>query len=203
MRSSCNGAHDGVLFTTKGSCEHQRQDNSYKRRNSTGIPGFPINDDVGDDEDVCESDDDHDEADDERTKSDDEEEEKQDDEYIHTPDDYVPTNDETNDESKEFDEEELKAIWTEGVADKLKKKKHNNVDKDEGPSAGSDGGLKRWKISKDTELSKKAKSTKTSKLHIQRQTQNLSQNLLSKSAQAEKGEQVLRLESTRISSELR
>ncbi|GKF43203.1 hypothetical protein Tco_0129755, partial [Tanacetum coccineum] len=51
----------------------------------------------------------------------------------------------------------------EGVADKLKKKKHDDVDKDEGPSAGSDRGLKRRKISKDTEPSKKAKSTETSK----------------------------------------
>ncbi|GKD48458.1 hypothetical protein Tco_1277434, partial [Tanacetum coccineum] len=51
----------------------------------------------------------------------------------------------------------------EGVADKLKKRKQDDADKDKGPSAGSDRGLKRWKTSKDTEPSKKAKSTKTSK----------------------------------------
>ncbi|GJY09569.1 hypothetical protein Tco_0377754, partial [Tanacetum coccineum] len=63
-----------------------------------------------DDEDA-QSDDDHEQADDEQTKSDDEEEEKQDDEFIHTPDDYVPIDDETNDESKEFDEEEYEELY--------------------------------------------------------------------------------------------
>ncbi|GJX64998.1 hypothetical protein Tco_0299341 [Tanacetum coccineum] len=51
----------------------------------------------------------------------------------------------------------------EGVADKLKKRKQDDADKDEGPSAGLDRGLKRQKTSKDTEPSKKAKSTETSK----------------------------------------
>ncbi|GJT35782.1 hypothetical protein Tco_0926201 [Tanacetum coccineum] len=51
----------------------------------------------------------------------------------------------------------------EGVADKLKKRKQDDVNKDEGPSVGSDRGLKRRKTSKDTEPSKKAKSTETSK----------------------------------------
>ncbi|GKC94231.1 hypothetical protein Tco_1159673, partial [Tanacetum coccineum] len=51
----------------------------------------------------------------------------------------------------------------EGVADKLKKRKQDNADKDEGPFPGSDRGLKRWKTSKDTEPSKKVKSTETSK----------------------------------------
>nr|GEY03306.1 hypothetical protein [Tanacetum cinerariifolium] len=51
----------------------------------------------------------------------------------------------------------------EGVAKKLKKRKPNDADKDEGPCAGSDRGLKRRKTSKDTEPSKKAKSTETSK----------------------------------------
>ncbi|GJZ51824.1 hypothetical protein Tco_0606339 [Tanacetum coccineum] len=53
----------------------------------------------------------------------------------------------------------------EGVADKLKKRKQDDADKDEGPSAGSYRGLKRRKTSKDTEPSKKA-------------LPNLSQNLL-------------------------
>ncbi|GKE55107.1 hypothetical protein Tco_1490263 [Tanacetum coccineum] len=68
------------------------------------------NDDVSNDEDVLESDDDHEEADDERIESDDEEE-AQVDEYVHTPEDYVHTEDETNDEYKEFDEEEYKELY--------------------------------------------------------------------------------------------
>nr|GFA12473.1 hypothetical protein [Tanacetum cinerariifolium] len=51
----------------------------------------------------------------------------------------------------------------EGVADKLKKRKHDDADKDEGPFARSDRGLKRQKIRKDTEPPKKAKSTETPK----------------------------------------
>ncbi|GKA36715.1 hypothetical protein Tco_0723280 [Tanacetum coccineum] len=50
-----------------------------------------------------------------------------------------------------------------GVAEKLKKRKPGDDDKDEGPSARSDQGLKRRKTSKDTKPSKKAKSTKSSK----------------------------------------
>ncbi|GJY20134.1 hypothetical protein Tco_0392700 [Tanacetum coccineum] len=50
-----------------------------------------------------------------------------------------------------------------GVADKLKKRKQDDADKDEGPFARSDRGLKRQKTSKDNELSKKAKLTETSK----------------------------------------
>ncbi|GJW71530.1 hypothetical protein Tco_0128447 [Tanacetum coccineum] len=46
----------------------------------------------------------------------------------------------------------------EGVADKLKKRKQDDADKDEGPSAGSYRGLKRRKTSKDTEPSKKGTS---------------------------------------------
>ncbi|GJR46379.1 hypothetical protein Tco_1314482 [Tanacetum coccineum] len=51
----------------------------------------------------------------------------------------------------------------EGVADKLKKRKQDDADKDEGPFTGLDRGLKRQKTSKDTKPSKKAKSTETSK----------------------------------------
>nr|GEV44642.1 retrovirus-related Pol polyprotein from transposon TNT 1-94 [Tanacetum cinerariifolium] len=54
-------------------------------------------------------------------------------------------------------------VMDEGVANKLKKRKQDDADKDEGPFAGSDRGLKRQITSKDTELSKKAKSTETSK----------------------------------------
>ncbi|GJT35985.1 hypothetical protein Tco_0718460 [Tanacetum coccineum] len=49
-----------------------------------------------------------------------------------------------------------------GVADKLKKRKPND-DRDEGPPAGRDQGLKRMKTCKETEPSKKAKSTRTYK----------------------------------------
>nr|GEW84821.1 hypothetical protein [Tanacetum cinerariifolium] len=50
-----------------------------------------------------------------------------------------------------------------GVADKLKKRKPNNVDRDEDPRAGSDQGLKKRETSKDVEPSKKENSTDTSK----------------------------------------
>ncbi|GKB52195.1 hypothetical protein Tco_0902948 [Tanacetum coccineum] len=66
--------------------------------------------DSDDDSNNVESDDDHEQVDDERTESNDEEEETQDDEFVHTPDDYVPTDDETNDESKDVDEEEYERI---------------------------------------------------------------------------------------------
>ncbi|GKB99672.1 hypothetical protein Tco_0985809 [Tanacetum coccineum] len=52
----------------------------------------------------------------------------------------------------------------EGVVDKLNKRKQDNADKDEGPFTRSDQGLKRQKTSKDPEPSKKAKSTKGSKV---------------------------------------
>nr|GFB66066.1 hypothetical protein [Tanacetum cinerariifolium] len=52
---------------------------------------------------------------------------------------------------------------TKGVADKSNKRKPDDVEKDEGPPAGSNQGLKRKKTRKDIESSKKAKSTKTSK----------------------------------------
>ncbi|GKB38830.1 hypothetical protein Tco_0883772 [Tanacetum coccineum] len=54
-------------------------------------------------------------------------------------------------------------VMDKGVADKLKKRKLYDVDKDEDPPAGPGQGLKRWKTSKDVEPSKKAKSTDISK----------------------------------------
>ncbi|GJV09178.1 hypothetical protein Tco_1346834 [Tanacetum coccineum] len=54
-------------------------------------------------------------------------------------------------------------VMDKGVADKLKKMKRDDVDKDEDPSARSDRVLNRQKTSKDIEPSKKAKSTETSK----------------------------------------
>ncbi|GJT82011.1 hypothetical protein Tco_1056353 [Tanacetum coccineum] len=49
-----------------------------------------------------------------------------------------------------------------GVADELKKKKPYDDDKDEGPFAGSDQGLKRQRTSKETKTSKKASTIKDS-----------------------------------------
>ncbi|GJS80795.1 hypothetical protein Tco_0730676 [Tanacetum coccineum] len=50
----------------------------------------------------------------------------------------------------------------EGVADKLKKRKPDDADKDKGPSTGSNRGLKRQRTSKGTETSKKTSATKDS-----------------------------------------
>nr|GEX45893.1 hypothetical protein [Tanacetum cinerariifolium] len=50
-----------------------------------------------------------------------------------------------------------------GVADKSKKRKPDDADRDEGPPVGSDQWLKKKKTSKETKPSKKAKSTGTSK----------------------------------------
>ncbi|GJR50717.1 hypothetical protein Tco_1401238 [Tanacetum coccineum] len=57
---------------------------------------------------------------------------------------------------------EDKDAMDKGVADKLKKRKPDD-DRDEGPSARPDQGLKRKKTGKETKPSKKAKSTGTSK----------------------------------------
>nr|GEW80575.1 hypothetical protein [Tanacetum cinerariifolium] len=67
-----------------------------------------------------------------------------------------------------------------GVADKSKKKNPDDADKDEGPPAGSNQGLKGKKISKDVEPSKKEKSIETSKGTTKSQLKSTS-----KSAQAE------------------
>ncbi|GJW28371.1 hypothetical protein Tco_0045246 [Tanacetum coccineum] len=77
----------------------------------------------------------------------------------------------------------------EGVVDKLKKRKQDDADKNEGPSAGSNRGLKRRKTSKDTEPSNKAKLTETSK-GFYKGTKSIDvrppQTWISKIAQAEK-----------------
>ncbi|GJS78764.1 hypothetical protein Tco_0728645 [Tanacetum coccineum] len=49
-----------------------------------------------------------------------------------------------------------------GVADKLKKRKPDDADQDEGPSTGSNRGLKRQRTSKGTETSKKTSTSKDS-----------------------------------------
>ncbi|GKE13062.1 hypothetical protein Tco_1416613, partial [Tanacetum coccineum] len=84
-------------------------DSSKSENESWGDSGDEANE-QSDDKDE-QSDDDHEQADDERTESNDKEEEKQDDEYVHTPKHYVPTDEETNDESKEFDEEECEELY--------------------------------------------------------------------------------------------
>ncbi|GJU92483.1 hypothetical protein Tco_1304906 [Tanacetum coccineum] len=56
-----------------------------------------------------------------------------------------------------FEDEE---VMVKGVAEKLKKRKPDDADKDEGPSAGSDRELKRQRTSKGTETSKKTSTTK-------------------------------------------
>ncbi|GJT30768.1 hypothetical protein Tco_0911043 [Tanacetum coccineum] len=58
---------------------------------------------------------------------------------------------------------EDKDAMDKGVADRLKKRKPNDANKDEGPPGGPNQWLKRRKTSKETEPSKKAKSTGTSK----------------------------------------
>nr|GEV24924.1 hypothetical protein [Tanacetum cinerariifolium] len=54
-------------------------------------------------------------------------------------------------------------VMDEAIADKLNKRKHDDADKDEGPYARSDRGLKRLKRGKDTKPPKKTKSTEASK----------------------------------------
>ncbi|GJR04812.1 hypothetical protein Tco_0527796 [Tanacetum coccineum] len=67
-----------------------------------------------------------------------------------------------------------------GVVDKLKKRKLDDADRDEGPPAGPDQGLKRKKMGKDTKPPKKAKSTGISKGTTKSQPKSTD-----KSAQAE------------------
>ncbi|GJZ44395.1 retrovirus-related pol polyprotein from transposon TNT 1-94 [Tanacetum coccineum] len=68
-----------------------------------------------------------------------------------------------------------------GVADKQKKRKHANDNREEDPPVGPDQGLKRRKTSKDVEPSKRPKSTNSSKGTTRSQPKSTS-----KSAQAEK-----------------
>ncbi|GJW59185.1 hypothetical protein Tco_0105916 [Tanacetum coccineum] len=88
-------------------------DSSERENESWGDSGDEANE---------KGDDDLEQANDELTVSDnlriiDEEEETQDDEYVHTPEDYVPTDDETNNESKDVDEEEYERISEELYGD--------------------------------------------------------------------------------------
>ncbi|GJV55846.1 hypothetical protein Tco_1456851 [Tanacetum coccineum] len=77
-----------------------------------GVPNVPKIQSESENESWGDSEDDDDSNDDDNeNNSDDDEEEKQDDEYVHTPDYYVPTDEETNDEFKEFDEEECKELY--------------------------------------------------------------------------------------------
>ncbi|GJR84876.1 hypothetical protein Tco_0155661 [Tanacetum coccineum] len=65
-----------------------------------------------------------------------------------------------------------------GVAEKSKKRKPDDADRNEGPSAGPDQGLIRKKTSKETEPSKKAKSTETSKGTTKSQLKSTSKSAL-------------------------
>ncbi|GJZ48892.1 hypothetical protein Tco_0603082 [Tanacetum coccineum] len=77
-----------------------------------------------------------------------------------------------------------------GVADRLKKRKPDDADRDEGHPARPDQGLKRKKTGKDIEPSKKDKSTRTSKGTTKSQPKSTSskptQKWLSDLAKAEK-----------------
>ncbi|GJT17881.1 hypothetical protein Tco_0876587 [Tanacetum coccineum] len=89
-----------------------------------------------DEEDALESDDDLQQADNERTDSENQmtndEDEESKDAFVHTPEDYVPTDDETNDETKDVDEEEYERISEELCGDvnvKLIDVEHNDEEK--------------------------------------------------------------------------
>ncbi|GJR42918.1 hypothetical protein Tco_1311021 [Tanacetum coccineum] len=75
---------------------------------------------------------------------------------------------------------EDKDAMDKGVANKLKKRKPDDADRDEDPPAGSDQGLKRRETSKDVEPSKTVKSNDTSKGTTKSQLKSTG-----KSAQAE------------------
>ncbi|GJY15945.1 hypothetical protein Tco_0386367 [Tanacetum coccineum] len=92
-----------------------------------------------DDDADSDGDSDNDASDSERTDSDEEknpnlnlkddkEEETQDDEYVHTPDYYVPIDEETNDENKEFNEEEYDELYKD-VNTRSKVVEHEEVGK--------------------------------------------------------------------------
>ncbi|GJT87759.1 hypothetical protein Tco_1069476 [Tanacetum coccineum] len=90
----------------------------------------------GDDEDFQDSDDDPQQANDKRTGFENQEtnddEDESDNEFVHTPEDYVPTDDETNDETKDVDEEDYERISEELYSDvnvKLIDAEHNDEEK--------------------------------------------------------------------------
>ncbi|GJW13601.1 hypothetical protein Tco_0017734 [Tanacetum coccineum] len=97
-----------------------KADSSESEYKSWGDSGDEANV-PGDDEDVQESDDDLQQANDERTDSENQmindEDEESKDAFVHTPEDYVPTDDETNDRTKDVDEEEYERISEELHAD--------------------------------------------------------------------------------------
>nr|GEV90561.1 hypothetical protein [Tanacetum cinerariifolium] len=105
--------HEGTSLKP-GDPDVSTTDSSESENESWGDTGDEANVYV-DDKDVRESDDDLEQADDELTEYDnprtsDKEEGTQDDEYVHTLEDYVPTDNETNDESKDVEEEECERI---------------------------------------------------------------------------------------------
>ncbi|GKB65879.1 hypothetical protein Tco_0927291 [Tanacetum coccineum] len=87
-------------------------------------------------------------------------------------------------------------VMDKGVADIQKKRKPDDADRDEDPPAKPDQGLKRRKTSKDTEQSKKAKSTRTSKGTTKSQPKSTG-----KSAQAK--ETMFKTRDTQVQQDLR
>ncbi|GJY19319.1 hypothetical protein Tco_0390810 [Tanacetum coccineum] len=89
-------------------------------------PGVLDGDSKDDDND--DDSDDVSKGDDDKADSDDDDEETQEDEYIHTHDYYVPTDEETNDENKEFDDEEYDELYKD-VNVRSKVEEHEEVGK--------------------------------------------------------------------------
>nr|GFB11858.1 hypothetical protein [Tanacetum cinerariifolium] len=83
---------------------------------------------------------------------------------------------------------EDKDAMDKGVVDKLKKRKPDDVDRDEGPPAGSNQGLKRKKSSKDDEPSKKEKSTESSKGTTKSQPKSTGKSTQAKETMFEAGD---------------
>ncbi|GJS65801.1 hypothetical protein Tco_0680365 [Tanacetum coccineum] len=75
-----------------------------------------------------------------------------------------------------------------GVADKSKKRKPDDADRDEGPSAEPDQGLIRKKTGKETKPSKKAKSTGTSKGTTKSQPKSTGKSALAEETVFEAGD---------------
>ncbi|GJT58329.1 hypothetical protein Tco_0993383 [Tanacetum coccineum] len=113
-----SGSDDGVGSQPKGDSE----DDDSKDDDSDDDDSDDVSKHDDDDDADSNGDGENDASDSERTDSDedenpnlnlkdDEEEERQDGEYVHTPNYYVPTDEETNDERKEFDEEEYDQLY--------------------------------------------------------------------------------------------
>ncbi|GJT51941.1 retrovirus-related pol polyprotein from transposon TNT 1-94 [Tanacetum coccineum] len=130
------GTKPGVPDVTK--VQYESENKSWGDSGDDDSNNDEINDDDDDDVD-SDADCDNEASDSEKTDSDkdenpnlnqndNEEEETQDDEYEHTPDYYVPTDEETNDEYKEFNEEEYEELYKD-VNVRLKDEEHEKEGK--------------------------------------------------------------------------